>query len=148
MIATKPKLEQEFTYLPEQLLRRAADATVREHFQRLMTCTPSHGRAVHLSDIGYRVARQRLKTLFVTYLHDLRRTLWIALTTIIFGAVVGIIGGSALIVFVKSGTTLIHPYLALFLCLASITLLVHATMSALTMKKQLESTVWRIIQIF
>jgi hypothetical protein len=82
----------------------------------------------------------------VSYLRSLRRTLWIAMGTMLLSALIAMVSGCVLIDFVRTGTSFLHPYLAMFLGLWSVALLFVAVASAFAVKRRIESYMGRILR--
>ncbi len=73
-----------------------------------------------------------------TYLRALRRTLWTSLASMFISSLVSIPGVCGLVEYFRNGESFLHPYLAIFLIVISVGLLILSAISALTAKRQIE----------
>lgn len=82
------------------------------------------------------------------YLYGLKKTVLTAALTIWLSVMVGVPALCALIVFVRSGDSFMHPYLAMFLTLGAIGLLAVSVVSAFKVKNQLQSAMGRLLRVY
>jgi hypothetical protein len=81
-----------------------------------------------------------------TYLRALKATALRALLVTLLSALTGIFALGGLIVFLQTGASFLHPYLAIFLAFGSTALFAVALVSILSMRKQLESVIGRALR--
>ncbi|MGD0485832.1 MAG: hypothetical protein ABSB94_01415 [Syntrophorhabdales bacterium] len=75
----------------------------------------------------------------------MRKAFWITLIGMVFGCFIAVPGLYALTQFACSGQSFIHPYLGLFMCLIAVAFLVQGLLSAMTLKRQIEKAVGKIL---
>ena len=80
------------------------------------------------------------------YFQALRKTVWTAMATMLASIVVGVPALCALIEFLRSGGSFMHPYLAMFLVLGSIGLFSTSVLSGFKTKSQLQFAVGRLLR--
>jgi hypothetical protein len=101
--------------------------------------------ATGVSDLHPRPIVEPTPPALNTYLRALRRTLWTSLASMFISSLVSIPGVCGLVEYFQNGESFLHPYLAIFLIITSIGLLILAAVSSLTAKRQTELIVKMVI---
>lgn len=81
-----------------------------------------------------------------SYINHLNKTYLNSLITIITSSIIGVPSLAALICFVSIGRSFIHPYLAIFLIVFALGMLILGVLSSITTKSYLEKALLQLTE--